>query len=140
MKHRITNAFAEGTNSVIQLIKSSARGFRNFENYRTAILFFCGGLDLFPQESRQRLIFKLQFEIFFYDYFKADADDENDIAILERDNNKSKKVGIFSLKSKSADVKVDLPDGDYKNEISGETVTVSNGKVHCNGKAIIIRK
>lgn len=74
------------------------------------------------------------------DYFKADADDENDIAILERDNNKSKKVGIFSLKSKSADVKVDLPDGDYKNEISGETVTVSNGKIHCNGKAIIIRK
>ncbi len=74
------------------------------------------------------------------DYFKADADDENDIAILERDNNKSKKVGIFSLKSKSADVKVDLPDGDYKNEISGETVAVSNGKVHCNGKAIIIRK
>ena len=58
------------------------------------------------------------------DYFKADADDENDIAILERDNNKSKKVGIFSLKSKSADVKVDLPDGDYKNEISGETTTV----------------
>ncbi len=43
------------------------------------------------------------------DYFKADADDENDIAILERDNNKSKKVGIFSLKSKSAYVKVDLP-------------------------------
>lgn len=76
------------------------------------------------------------------DYFKADADadDENDIAILERDNNKSKKVGIFSLKSKSADVKVDLPDGDYKNEISGETVTISNGKVHCNGNAIIIRK
>lgn len=74
------------------------------------------------------------------DYFKADADDENDIAILERDNNKSKKVGIFSLKSKSADVKVDLPDGDCKNEISGETVTVSNGKIHCNGKAIIIRK
>lgn len=74
------------------------------------------------------------------DYFKADADDENDIAVLERDNNKSKKVGIFSLKSKSADVKVDLPDGDYKNEISGETVTVSNGKIHCNGNAIIIRK
>ena len=72
------------------------------------------------------------------DYFKADADDENDIAILERDNNKSKKVGIFSLKSKSADVKVDLPDGDYKNEISGETVAVSNGKIHCNGNAIII--
>jgi transposase len=52
LKHRITNAFAEGTNSVIQHIKSSARGFRNFENYRIAIFFFCGGLNLHPQESR----------------------------------------------------------------------------------------
>jgi hypothetical protein len=39
LKHRITNSFAEGINSVIQLIKSTARSFRNFENYRTAILF-----------------------------------------------------------------------------------------------------
>lgn len=52
LKHRITNSFAEGINSVIQHIKASARGFRNFENYRTAILFFCGGLNLYPQESR----------------------------------------------------------------------------------------
>jgi transposase len=48
VKHHITNAFAEGMNSVIQHIKASARGFRNFQNYRTAILFFCGGLNLFP--------------------------------------------------------------------------------------------
>jgi transposase len=52
LKHRITNAFAEGINSVIQHIKASARGFRNFQNYRSAILFFCGGLDLYPQETR----------------------------------------------------------------------------------------
>ncbi|GHV88674.1 hypothetical protein AGMMS50267_10340 [Spirochaetia bacterium] len=51
-KHRISNAFAEGMNSVIQNIKSTARGFRSFENYRTAILFFCGGLDLLPHKSR----------------------------------------------------------------------------------------
>lgn len=31
------------------------------------------------------------------DYFKADADDENDIAILERDNNKSKKSAFSAL-------------------------------------------
>ena len=60
------------------------------------------------------------------DYFRADADDENDIAIFERDNNKSKKVGIFSLKSKSADVKVDLPDGDYKNVASFVAVLPAN--------------
>lgn len=46
--HRITNAAAEGFNSVIQTIKSNARGFRSFENFRTRILFFCGKLDLRP--------------------------------------------------------------------------------------------
>jgi transposase len=45
-RHRITNATAEGLNSKIQSLKSAARGFRNFFNYRTRILFFCGKLDL----------------------------------------------------------------------------------------------
>ena len=49
LKHRISNGFAEGMNSVIQHIKATARGFRNFQNYRIAILFFCGRLDLYPQ-------------------------------------------------------------------------------------------
>ena len=48
VKHKITNAFAEGINSKIQHIKATARGFRNFENYRTSILFYCGKLDLYP--------------------------------------------------------------------------------------------
>ena len=48
LKHRITNAVTEGLNSKIQSIKSAARGFRNFKNYRTRILFFCGKLDLYP--------------------------------------------------------------------------------------------
>ena len=34
-----TNAVAEGLNSKIQLIKAGARGFRNFANFRVAILF-----------------------------------------------------------------------------------------------------
>ncbi|HSB51449.1 MAG TPA: ISL3 family transposase [Dissulfurispiraceae bacterium] len=52
LKHRITNAVAEGLNSKIQQVKSAARGFRNFENYRIAILFFCGKLDMYPQKSQ----------------------------------------------------------------------------------------
>lgn len=44
--HRITNALSEGLNSRIQAIKSAARGFRSFENYRIRILFFCGRLHL----------------------------------------------------------------------------------------------
>lgn len=48
LKHKITNAAAEGLNSKIQNIKSNARGFRNFQNYRIAILFHCGKLNLYP--------------------------------------------------------------------------------------------
>jgi transposase len=47
----ITNALAEGFNSAIQAIKSAARGFRNFANYRTRILFFCGKLNLMPESG-----------------------------------------------------------------------------------------
>lgn len=48
LKHHITNAATEGLNSKIQSIKSNARGFRNFQNYRIAILFNCGKLSLYP--------------------------------------------------------------------------------------------
>lgn len=49
LKHRVTNAFAEGINSKIQQVKMIARGFRGFANYRIAILFYCGKLDLYPR-------------------------------------------------------------------------------------------
>ena len=50
IRHRVNNGIAEGMNSQIQQIKSSARGFRRFDNFRVAILFFMGKLDLYPQE------------------------------------------------------------------------------------------
>lgn len=50
--HPITNAVTEGLNSKIQQIKASARGFRSFESYRTAILFYCGKLDMIPAQAR----------------------------------------------------------------------------------------
>ena len=46
--HPISNATAEGFNSRIQSLKFNARGFRNFNNYKTRILFFCGKLKLKP--------------------------------------------------------------------------------------------
>lgn len=52
LKHRITNAVAEALNGRIHQIKSAARGFRNFENYRIAILFHCGKLDMYPHKSQ----------------------------------------------------------------------------------------
>jgi transposase len=47
--HRITNAVAEGLNSKIMAIKRKAGGYRNKENFKTAIYFFCGGLQLYPR-------------------------------------------------------------------------------------------
>jgi transposase len=48
-EHRISNGMTEGFNSVIQSLKSAARGFRNFANYRVRILFFCGKLNVMPK-------------------------------------------------------------------------------------------
>jgi transposase len=52
LRHRLTNAGLEGVNAVIQWVKTTARGFRNAEHFKTAIYFHCGGLDLYPHESR----------------------------------------------------------------------------------------
>jgi transposase len=43
-----SNAMAERLNGKIQLLKSIGRGYRKFENFRCAILFFYGKLSLFP--------------------------------------------------------------------------------------------
>jgi len=47
--HRITNAASEAINSTIQMIKKRAFGFRSFVNFRVAVLFRCGALDLYPR-------------------------------------------------------------------------------------------
>ena len=46
LKHGITNAVSKALNSKIQWVKYAARGFRNQQNFITAIYFHCGGLDL----------------------------------------------------------------------------------------------
>lgn len=51
VRHRVTKGIAEGLNGQIQLIKASARGYRQFPNFRVAILFFLGKLDLYPHKS-----------------------------------------------------------------------------------------
>lgn len=48
-KHPLTSAGCEGLNSKITTIKFRAAGFRNLENFKNAILFYCGKLDLYPR-------------------------------------------------------------------------------------------
>ncbi len=52
LRHRTNNAVAEGLNAQIQLIKARARGFRRFVQFRIAILFFLGRLDMNPHNTR----------------------------------------------------------------------------------------
>ncbi len=44
----LTNAMAERLNGKIQELKTVGRGYRTFSNFRSAILFFNGGLNLYP--------------------------------------------------------------------------------------------
>lgn len=46
--HRITNSMSESINGRVERLKRIANGFRNKDNFRTAILFHHGGLDLLP--------------------------------------------------------------------------------------------
>ena len=72
------------------------------------------------------------------DAFFARAMDAENIAVLTRLGPSGKKVGVFSLKSLSAAVDADLPDGRYTNLIDGSDVTVRDGKIPCRGKPIIL--
>ena len=45
--HRITNAVSEGLNSKNATIQKMAYGYRNREHFKTAVLFRCGGLQLY---------------------------------------------------------------------------------------------
>jgi transposase len=47
-----SNAIAERLNGKIQLLKAVGRGYRKFANFRSAILFFYGKLDLSPLNSQ----------------------------------------------------------------------------------------
>lgn len=48
IRHPYTNALTESLNAKIQEIKYRARGYRNRNNFRLAILFHCGGLVMDP--------------------------------------------------------------------------------------------
>lgn len=48
----VSNAQAESINSKIKMIKTKARGFRNRDRFKTAILFHCGGLALLPEKEQ----------------------------------------------------------------------------------------
>lgn len=49
LTHRVTNSVAKGMISKIVSIKRRVGGYRNRDNFTTAICFHCGGLQLCQQ-------------------------------------------------------------------------------------------
>ena len=52
VEQNISNGRAEQINAKIQKLQSVGHGYRNFENFRVAILFFNGQLDMFSHSLR----------------------------------------------------------------------------------------
>ena len=52
MVETFSNAMAERLNGKIQELKARSRGYRTFKNFRSAILFFHGELNLYPLYSQ----------------------------------------------------------------------------------------
>ena len=71
------------------------------------------------------------------DSFHATADDAHHIAILEREDRESRKIGVFSLRAESARVPVNAPDGRYVNAVDGGEVCVEAGTLLCGGKPVV---
>ena len=72
-------------------------------------------------------------------YFRAEADDANDIAVMQRAGDTGRFVGVFSLKGVSAEVPVPAMDGVYENLLGGASVTVADRTLSCAGEPVIFR-
>ncbi len=66
------------------------------------------------------------------------GDDESDTAILLRRDGSVQKLGIFSLKGKTAVLEVPFPDGSYVNYLDDTAVIIENGKLTTSGSPIVL--
>ena len=72
-------------------------------------------------------------------WFAAEADDEKHTVIARCGNKDTCLLGIFTLRGTAECLKVDIPDGVYENLLYGETVEIKNGKIHTDGKPLVLK-
>ena len=72
------------------------------------------------------------------DLFSAEADEADHIAVMTRDDGRTRKIGVFSLRGLPGEASVDLPDGAYSDLLSGAKAKVRGGKLSCSGEPIWI--
>ena len=71
--------------------------------------------------------------------FSATADDHSGIVTAYLTNKNTRFAGVFNMERKTGEVSLDVPDGEYVNEISGETIAVKGGKLMSVGEPIIFK-
>ncbi len=62
----------------------------------------------------------------------------DDILVAKHSSGSKTAIGVFSVKGKTSNVSVDLPDGIYTDAILGKNVEVTRGRVVTKGEPIII--
>ncbi len=62
-----------------------------------------------------------------------------DVVAATYTTDKEKIYGVFSLGSEYGSVKIDLPDGEYKNLIDGEMLQVFQGVLETDGEPVVIK-
>ena len=115
---------------------------QEFEDDHTPSLF---DRDVFRRETGHDLsgylhtLYTIKQQFGGDDYFTAKADDERQIAMLERGGRNGTFHGIFSLRALAGEVEAGVPDGSYENLIDGSAVEVRGGRLFCEGRPIIFR-
>ncbi len=71
------------------------------------------------------------------DLFFAEGDDVSEIAVCQRDSRRTRKIGVFSLRGRRGDIRVNAPDGSYTNLIDQTRIRVASGHLHCSGTPVI---
>ncbi|MBQ4371677.1 MAG: hypothetical protein II803_04620, partial [Firmicutes bacterium] len=72
------------------------------------------------------------------DIFSGRADDANRAAVLVRDGGGLRKTGIFPITGQPCELRAGLPDGEYTDIITGESIKVFNNICVSDGTPKII--
>ena len=70
--------------------------------------------------------------------FHVDADDAQGIAVAFYQDGQHLAVGVFPLAGRPGTVSVPLADGSYENALTGEAVTVQNGRLTVSASVIVL--
>ena len=117
-------------------------GGQETENNHTPSLFDIDKVDWNTGKDISPLLKKLaeikKKEIMAYGTYQLYADDLTDTVIGTYEMGEDRLIGVFALKSQTANIKVDLEDGEYTNLIDGSKVTVKSERMKTEGKPVIL--